>query len=108
MEMLVTSDRTALNEISTDTRTGSPTRTNPARGIELAGIRPPNHRPAATKTSTGNRIDPNAPIGSRIKILISSQVSLNSPRNITGDSQCSALGIGNLGLAPLPDGRDSV
>src|ERR1700735_1147473 len=80
--MMVTSDSTPLSAISTDARTGSPTRTNPAAEIELGVARPPSSRPATTNTRTGKRIDPNAPSGSRIKILSSSHVSFQSPRNI--------------------------
>src|ERR1700693_5496901 len=80
--MMVTSDNTPLSAMSTDARTGSPTRTNTAAAIELGVVRPPSSRPATTNTRTGKRIDPNAPNGSRRKILISSHVSFQSPRNI--------------------------
>src|ERR1700682_754081 len=80
--MMVTSDSTLLSVISTDTKTGSPTRMNPAAAIELGGCPPPISRPTTTNTRTGKRIDPNAPSGSRRKILISSQVSFQSPRSM--------------------------
>src|SRR5258707_385027 len=80
--MMVTSDKTPLSAMSTDTKTGSPTRRNPAVGSEPGVTRPPASRLTTTKTRTGNKIDPNAPSGSRRKILISSQVSFQSPRNI--------------------------
>src|SRR5579864_4531575 len=80
--MIVTSDNTPLSAISTDTKTGSPTRRNPAAEREPVAIRPPANRPTTRKTTTGNKIEPNAPSGSRRKILISSQVSFQSPRNI--------------------------
>src|SRR5580693_9570368 len=80
--MMVTSDNTSLSAISTEARTGSPTRTNPAMPIELVGSRPPSIRPTPMNTITGKKMDPKAPIGSRKKILISSQVSFQSPRNI--------------------------
>src|SRR5579863_1298750 len=92
--MMVTSDNTPLSEISTDARTGSPTRTNVATGIELGVTRPPSSLPATTNTRTGKRIDPNAPSGSRTKILISSQVSFQSPWNIV----CFLLGL----VSPVP------
>src|SRR5690348_7413541 len=82
IEMIVTSDNTPLSAISTDANTGSPTLTNPVAVIEPGVGRPPMSRPTTTNTSTGKRIDPNAPSGSRRKILISSQVSFQSPRNI--------------------------
>src|SRR5262249_54681158 len=82
--MMVTSDNTPLSAISTDTNTGSPTRRNPAVGGEPGVIRPPANRLTTTKTTTGNTIDPIAPSGSRRKILISSQVSFQSPRIIAG------------------------
>src|SRR5580700_1513707 len=80
--MMVTSDNTPLSAIRTDAKTGRPTRTNPAAAVEVWLSRPPIMRPTTTNIRTGNRIDPAAPIGSRRKILISSQVSLKSPRNI--------------------------
>src|SRR5437762_1604517 len=79
---MVTSDNTPLSAISTDTKTGSPTRKTPAVESERGVGRPPANRLTATKTRTGNKIDPNAPSGSRRKILISSQVSFQSPRSI--------------------------
>src|SRR5947209_15457038 len=80
--MMVTSDATPLSAISTDTKTGSPTRKNPAVESDPGVSRPPANRLRITKTRTGNKIDPNAPSGSRRKILISSQVSFQSPRSI--------------------------
>src|SRR5216684_1513524 len=77
--MIVTSDNTPLSAISTDTKTGSPTRTNSDAATALGCSLPPMNRPASTNTSTGRRMDPNAPSGSRRKILISSQVSFQSP-----------------------------
>src|ERR1700688_1707486 len=80
--MMVTSDNTPLSAISTDTKTGSPTRRNPAAESEAGVSRPPANRPATTIPKTGSNIDPNAPSGSRRKILISSQVSFQSPSSI--------------------------
>src|SRR5579863_1292346 len=79
--MIVTRDNTPLSAISTATKTGRPARTNSA-GIARGGSAPPMNRPATTKTRTGRKIDPNAPSGSRRKILISSQVSFKSPRSM--------------------------
>src|SRR5215813_5590640 len=80
--MIVTSDNTPLSAMSTDTKTGSPTSRNPAVEREAGVRRPPANRLTTTKTTTGNKIDPNAPSGSRRKILISSQVSFQSPCSI--------------------------
>src|SRR5580693_359670 len=80
--MIVTSDNTPLSAINTEANTGSPTPTNPVAASAFGGSRPPRSRPTTTNTRTGKRIDPNAPSGSRRKILISSQVSFQSPRNI--------------------------
>src|SRR5579872_6391377 len=77
--MIVTSDNTELSAINTATKTGSSTRTNWAAAIPLGGSRPPMNRPISTNTRTGRTIDPNAPSGSRRKILISIQVSFQSP-----------------------------
>src|SRR5437763_8305544 len=105
--MMVTSDDTPLSAMSTDTKTGSPTRKNPAVESEPGVTRPPPNRFATTKTRTGNKIDPNAPSGSRRKILISSQVSFQSPRSIAqslsianrmaGEFQKDVLEVGRLG-----------
>src|SRR5580658_4641111 len=103
IEMIVTSDNTPLSA----TRTGSPTRKNPAVESEPSVGRPPANRLTTTKTRTGNRIDPNAPSGSRRKILISSQVSFQSPRSIdeslsianrmAGQFQKDVLQVGQYG-----------
>src|SRR5437762_3548978 len=77
--MIVTSDTTPLSAINTATKTGSSTRTNWAAAISRGAIRPPMNRPTNTNTRTGRIIDPNAPSGSRRKILISSQVNFQSP-----------------------------
>src|SRR5579859_7028897 len=80
--MMATSDNTPLIAMSTETKTGSPTRRNPAVATEPVAGPPAANRLTTTKTRTGNRIDPNAPSGSRRKILISSQVNFQSPRSI--------------------------
>src|SRR5579864_3580828 len=77
--MIVTSDSTPLSAISTATSTGRPTRRNSVVAIPVCLRPPPMNRPPTTNTSTGSTIDPNAPSGSRKKILISSQVSFQSP-----------------------------
>src|SRR6266853_3967819 len=81
--MIVTSDNTPLSAMSTATNTGSPARTNSAEANPGVWSRPPMNRPATTNTRTGRMIDPNAPSGSRRKILISSQVSFQSPRSMS-------------------------
>src|SRR5215467_2438494 len=80
--MIVTSDNTPLSAINTEAKTGSPTRTNSAVAISRGGSRPPMNRPTPTNTRAGRMIDPIAPSGSRRKILISSQVSFQSPCSI--------------------------
>src|SRR5580704_17633516 len=80
--MIVTSESTALIAIKTDASTGRPVCIKLLSASEL-GERPlPIIRPTTRNTKTGIRIDPNAPSGSRINILISSQVSFQSPRSI--------------------------
>src|SRR5215472_18216865 len=80
--MMVTNDVAALRAIRIDANTGKPVRTKPAAAIELDVTRPPRIRPTTTNSRTGKMIDPNAPIGSRRKTLISSQVSFQSPHSI--------------------------
>src|ERR1700751_1511301 len=80
--MIVTSDSTALTAINTDARTGRPACIKLLAASEL-GVSPrPTTRPTTRNTNTGITIDPNAPSGSRMNILISSQVSFHSPRSI--------------------------
>src|ERR1017187_1052 len=93
--MTVTSDNTPLSAISTATKTGSPTCMNPVAAIAPGMRPPPNNRPATKNTRTGRIIEPNAPSGSRKKILISSQVSFQSPRNIVCLFLASSLLIAN-------------
>src|SRR5580700_10350181 len=82
MEIIVTRESTALMAISSDAKTGRPTRrkllaaTDDGASLRLAT------RPQARKIRTGNPMVPNAPSGSRRKILISIQVSFQSPRSI--------------------------
>src|SRR5437763_4773653 len=80
--MMVTSDKTPLRAMSTATKTGRPARRKPAVEREPGIARPTANRLMRTKIRTGKRIDPTAPSGSRKKILISSQVSFQSPRSM--------------------------
>src|ERR1700676_2917989 len=82
MEIIVTSDSTALTAISSDARTGNPTRTKLFTPKDW-GVRPrPTVRPITKKITTGTRIVPIAPRGSRMKILISIHVNFHSPCSI--------------------------
>ena len=80
--MIVTSESTALTAISIDTRTGTPARekllTASEGGVSLLLA----NRPRTTKSNTGTTMEPNAPIGSRMKTLISIHVNFQSPRSI--------------------------
>src|SRR5438128_6244992 len=78
--MIVTSDSTALGVISTDANTGTSTPIKAENRDEAVTARRPSTRPIATNISTGTAIVPIAPSGSRMKILISSQVSLRRLR----------------------------
>src|SRR5262245_26384245 len=80
--MIITSDRTVLSVIRIAANTGSATRTKSLPAIVRGDIVRPTMRPMITKASTGTRIVPNAPSGSRMKILISIQISLRSPRSM--------------------------
>src|SRR5215467_563266 len=106
--MMVTSDNTPLSAMSTDTKTGRPTRRNPAVGREPGIIRRPPNRLTAAKTTTGNKIDPNAPSGSRRKILISSQVSFQSPRSIAGSLSIANRMAGQFQKDVLQVGQHSA
>jgi ribosomal protein S6E (S10) len=81
MEMMVTSESTALMEIRIATRTGRPARKSLIASREGA-CRLLAMRPNTTKSRTGTPMVPNAPSGSRRKTLISIQVSFQSPRSI--------------------------
>src|SRR5512140_3517809 len=78
--MIATSDSTVLAVMSSDARMGRSTAI--ALGTPRARTWLPNARPNATKISTGTPTVPNTPSGSRTNILVSSQVSLQSPRSI--------------------------
>src|ERR1700693_734329 len=82
MEMMVTSDSTVLMTMSSDTITGQPTRIKLLLASADGGVRRPTTRPTTRKMITGNRMVPNAPMGSRRNTLISIQVSFQSPRII--------------------------
>src|SRR5438270_12985971 len=90
MEIIVTSDSTALMAIRIDTRIGRLTRRklppaselSPGRWLDIPLDIRPDTRPTPRKIRTGTTIVPNAPRGSRMKTLISIQVSFQSPRSI--------------------------
>src|SRR3981189_2638689 len=82
MEIIVTSDSTALTAINSDARTGNPTRTKLFTPTDC-GVSPrPTVRPITKKITTGTRIVPIAPRGSPIKIFSSIHVSFQSPCSI--------------------------
>src|ERR1700728_304051 len=80
--MIVTSDSTAVTEMSIDARTGRPTLTKLLAARALGASPRPRSRPATTNTKTGITIVPNAPRGSRRNIFSSIHVSFQSPRSI--------------------------
>src|SRR6476659_9931471 len=86
--MMVTSDRTALIAMSTVEKTGKLTATSvpPLEAGERRARLPPAIRPSTMNAITGNAIVPKAPIGSRRKILISSQVNFSKPRTASPPS----------------------
>src|SRR6202048_1105166 len=80
--MIATRDSTVLVVITKEGRMG--------RSAEIARVTPgetrrsgePSTRPNTTKINTGTATVPMTPSGSRTKILISSQVSFQSPRSM--------------------------
>src|SRR6185436_9627801 len=84
--MMVTSDRTALRAIRIETRIGRSADTMSGGRRDAGPFSRPNIRPSTTNISTGNATVPITPSGSRTKILISSQVSVQSPRSTSGAS----------------------
>src|ERR1700722_15726103 len=82
METMVISDITELIAIRSAARTGRPTRRKLLVASDGVGRLRPATRPITRKTKTGKPTVPNAPSGSRMKTLISIQVSFQSPRNI--------------------------
>src|ERR1700678_4490657 len=86
MEIIVTSDKTALIEMKTETNTGRPTPIKLFAG-RLAGASFDRSlgtiaRPTKMNTTTGITIVPIAPSGSRRNIFSSTHVSFHSPCNI--------------------------
>jgi hypothetical protein len=82
MEMIATSDCTALIAISTAARMAA------LKGMSTCGaatgLAAPNARPNTMNTTSGITSAPTNPIGSRTKILVSSQVSFQKPRRNRG------------------------
>jgi hypothetical protein len=70
MEMMVTSESTALTEIKSATRTGRLAPERPLAATEGAPNLSFATRPTTTKIKTGTLMVPNAPSGSRMKTLI--------------------------------------
>src|ERR1700733_4409033 len=68
--------------ISSDAKTGRPTRRKPLAATDAGVSLRLAIRPKPRKIRTGNPMVPNAPSGSRRKIFISIQVSFQSPRSI--------------------------
>src|SRR6266540_1489792 len=93
--MIATSDSTALAAIRSDARIGRSTEANRGMAIAPRRVNGPTARRSTMKNNTGIAIDPIRPSGSRAKILISSQVSRQSPRNI-GKSSVSNCVAGQL------------
>src|SRR5688572_28662632 len=91
--MIVTSDSTALMVMNTATSTGRSIRRKlftPRGGRRPP---PPASRLIARNSSTGMPTVPNTPIGSRMKILISSHVSFRSPRTSVSDQVAGQLEV---------------
>ena len=80
--MIVTSDSTALMAMRTEASTGRPAVIKLLAASEAGARLWPTIRPVTTNTKTGIPIVPNAPSGSRRKILISIHVNFQSPRSI--------------------------
>src|SRR4051812_39804818 len=108
MEMMVTSDSTPLIAISSETKTGRPTSRNPEVEAGLGRRGPPANRLITRNTATGNRMVPNAPSGSRRKILISSQVSFQSPRSMVGSLSIADRMAGQFQENVLQVGQDGA
>src|ERR1700678_912793 len=80
--MIVTSDKTALIEMNSETSTGRPTPIKLFAGRLAGASFGSTTRPAKMNTSTGITIVPIAPSGSRRNIFSSTHVSFQSPCNI--------------------------
>src|SRR5882724_2037553 len=94
--MIVTSDSTALIAIMIAANTGRSMVSRPLSASGEVRIRLlPASRPRPTNISTGISTVPSAPSGSRMKILISSQVSFNSPRHISSPQSPSSVSVAN-------------
>src|SRR5215471_2575246 len=78
--MMVTSEMTALSAIRIAANTGSPMRASALPLADSPDSVRPARRPSPRKAITGITIVPMAPIGSRMKIFVSSHVSFNRPR----------------------------
>src|SRR5262245_49589023 len=87
MAMIATSERTALATIKRTLRIGMSTDTALGTSGDARPTRGPTSRPNPTYTSTGRPTVPITPSGSRRKILISSQVSFQSPRIIVSTEE---------------------
>src|SRR5215208_5004597 len=90
--MMVTSDSTALMVMNTATNTATSicrSAPNPRRGRGAV----PTTRLTIRNMITGMPTVPNRPIGSRVNILISSQVSFSSPRTSVPDRVAGQLQI---------------
>ena len=96
MAMIDTSDCTAPRAISNAAKIGRSSQTTRAASGGAVRARKPNTRPNTTKINTGTPTAPSTPSGSRTKILISSHVSLQSPR-----SMVSAVSIANRAARQL-------
>ena len=81
IEMMAVSDSTLERAIRMVAKIGRPVATNVVTSVGSSACFW-KIRPSTTKTSTGTPIEPIAPMGSRRKTLISTQVSLNRPRSI--------------------------
>src|SRR6476661_235267 len=82
MATIVTSDAAEFSAISMDAKMGRSTVRNAAAPRGPPEGRRPRSRPSTTNNTTGIATVPMNPSGSRTKILISSQVSVQSPRSI--------------------------
>src|SRR5437667_4625840 len=79
--MIATRDRTVLRAIRTEARIGRSTEITRGTSAATRRLSEPNIWPNTTKINTGIPTMPMTPSGSRTKILISSQVSFESPRS---------------------------
>src|SRR5919201_1889500 len=80
---MATSDPTALAAMTSDARIGRSTPTKRGTAGDAVRTRGPSSLPNKTNINTGTATVPITPSGSRTKILISSHVSLQSPRSMS-------------------------